>query len=164
MQNELTQAGPLLDAKGNLMQVGWSRKPLLDCNLENVNFYRIRALQRFRVKRWDYYAVFTPNRFFSATVADLGYAGNIFVYTLDFRTGELHEEGLVIPLGSGIKLERNPEAGEASFANDKVSLEPPLPETEGLPSGSVIYKSASPELPRRVTWSTGTPGGTTRLA
>jgi hypothetical protein len=116
MQTELTQPGPLLDTNGRLSQVGWSRKPLLDCNLENTRFHR------FRVKRWDYYAVFTPKRFFSATIADLGYAGNIFVYTLDFATGELHEEGLVIPLGSGIKLERNPEAGEASFKNDKVSL------------------------------------------
>lgn len=116
MQNELTQPGPLLDKGGRLAQVGWSRKPLLDCNLENTRFHR------FRVKRWDYYAVFTPNRFFSATIADLGYAGNIFVYTLDFKTGELHEEGLVIPFGKGISLERNPEAGEASFANDKVSM------------------------------------------
>jgi hypothetical protein len=122
MQTELTQAGPLLDSQGNLAQVGWSRHPLLDCNLENARFYTLRPFQRFRIKRWDYYAVFTPQRFFSATIADLGYAGNIFVYTLDFKTGELHEEGLVIPFGSGIKLERNPEAGEASFANDKVSL------------------------------------------
>lgn len=116
MQNELTQPGPLLNVNGRLAQVGWSRKPLLDCNLENARFHR------FRVKRWDYYAVFTPTRFFSATIADLGYAGNIFVYTLDFTTGELHEEGLVIPFGSGITLERNPEAGESSFQNDKASL------------------------------------------
>ncbi|RPH73687.1 DUF2804 family protein, partial [bacterium] len=122
MQNELTQPGPLLDAQGKLAQVGWSRQPLLDCNLENARFYAIHPLQRFRIKRWDYYAVFTPNRFFSATIADLGYAGNIFVYTLDFATGELHEEGLVIPFGKGIQLERNPEAGEASFASNKASL------------------------------------------
>jgi hypothetical protein len=116
MQNELTKPGPLLDEQGRLAQVGWSRRPLLDCNLEKAHFHR------FRVKRWDYYAVFTPNRFLSATIADLGYAGNIFVYTLDFKTGELHEEGLVIPFGNGIRLERNPEAGEASFSNEKVSL------------------------------------------
>lgn len=122
VQNELMQQGPLLNAHGQLVQVGWSRQPLLDCNLENANFYKVRAFQRFRVKRWDYYAIFTPNRFFSATIADLGYAGNIFVYTLDFATSELHEEGLVIPFGKGIQLERNPEAGEASFKRDKVSL------------------------------------------
>lgn len=116
MQNELTQTGPLLNAKGRLTQVGWSRQPLLDCNLEQAGFHR------FRIKRWDYYAVFTPHRFLSATIADLGYAGNIFVYTLDFATGDLHEEEIVIPLGKGIKLERNPESGEASFSNHKVSL------------------------------------------
>ena len=122
MQTELTQAGPLLDAEGRLAQVGWSRRPLLDCNLENARFYTLRPLQRFRVKRWDYYAIFTPRRFFSATIADLGYAGNIFVYTLDFTRGDLHEEVLVIPFARGIQLERNPESGEAAFANEKVSL------------------------------------------
>ena len=38
---------------------------------------------------------YSPRRgFFSATIADLGYAGNLFVYVMDFETGELHEEGL----------------------------------------------------------------------
>lgn len=122
MQTELTQPGPLLDAHGRLAQVGWSRRPLLDCNLERARFYALSAFQRFRVKRWDYYAIFTPRRFFSATIADLGYAGNIFVYTLDFATGELHEEGLVVPLGRGIQLERNPTTGEASIVSPKVTL------------------------------------------
>jgi len=122
MQRELRQPGPLLDARGRLAQVGWSRRPLLDCNLEQARFYALRPLQRFRLKRWDYYAVFTPLRFFSATIADLGYAGNIFVYILDFETRELHEEGLVIPLGRGLQLERNPLDGEATFDNGKVAL------------------------------------------
>jgi len=115
MQTELTQPGPLLQPNGNLAQIGWSRQPLLDCNLESARFYALRPLQRFRLKRWDYYAIFTPQRFFSATIADLGYAGNIFVYTLDFATHELHEEGLVIPLSRGISLPRNSTAGETHF-------------------------------------------------
>src|SRR5512145_2414174 len=122
MQNELTQTGPLLDTDGRVGQVGWSRQPLLDCNLERARFYRLRSLQRFRIKRWDYYAIFTPQRFFSATIADLGYAGNIFVYTLDFATGDLHEEGLVIPLGKGIQLARNSKVGETTFSNQQGSL------------------------------------------
>jgi len=123
MQTELTQPGNLLDAAGRLAQVGWSRQPQLDCNLENARFYALRPFQRFRLKRWDYYAVFTPRRFFSATIADLGYAGNIFVYTLDFATGDLHEEGLVIPLGRGIVLPRNSTAGDAHFADGRASLD-----------------------------------------
>ena len=123
MQNEITSTGPLLDHSGNLTNVGWARHQNLDCNLENANFYVLKFLQPFRIKRWDYYAIFTPERFFSATIADLGYAGNIFVYTLDFQTKELHEEGLVIPLGTGITLPRNSTEGNAHFSNDKVSLD-----------------------------------------
>lgn len=123
MQTELSQPGKLLDPGGHLAQIGWSRQPLLDCNLEDARFYRLRPLQRFRMKRWDYYAVFTPRRFFSATIADLGYAGNIFVYTLDFATGDLHEEGLVIPLARGIVLPRNSTLGDASFANKHARLD-----------------------------------------
>jgi hypothetical protein len=124
MQTELEQPGPLLDHSGNLAQIGWSRQPLLDCNLEQVAFYPMlkRPLQHFRVKRWDYYAVFTPQRFFSATIADLGYAGNIFVYTIDFTSGEVHEEGLVIPLGKGVRLPRNSTQGDSSYKGKGVEL------------------------------------------
>lgn len=122
MQTELTQPGPLLQPDGSLSQVGWARQPVLDCNLESARFYALRPLQRLRVKRWDYYAVFTPHRFFSATIADLGYAGNIFVYTLDFQTGDLHEEGLVIPLSKGIELPRNSTEGDSRFADQRVRL------------------------------------------
>ncbi len=122
MQTELTRPGQLLDTDGHLAQIGWCRQPLLECNLEQARFYKLGLFQRFRMKRWDYYAIFTPDRFFSATIADLGYAGNIFVYTLDFSTGELHEEGLVIPLGRGIALERNCTTGAASFANASLAL------------------------------------------
>ncbi len=123
MQTELTQPGPLLSPSGDLAQVGWSRQPILDCNLEAARFYALRPLQRFRIKRWDYYAVFTPRRFFSATIADLGYAGNIFVYTVDFQTHALHEEGLVVPLGRGVVLPRNSTEGDSHFEGSGVRLD-----------------------------------------
>ncbi len=124
MQTEITQSGPLLDKNGKILQVGWSRQPLLDCNLENARFYPffIRPFQRFRIKRWDYYAIFTPRRFFSATIADLGYAGNIFVYIMDYETKELHEEGLVVPLASGVQLPRDSQVGETSYSGKGVQL------------------------------------------
>lgn len=122
MQNEITSPGTLLRPNGELAQIGWSRQPLLDCNLEAAHFYALRFLQRFRIKRWDYYAIFTPQRFFSATIADLGYAGNVFVYTLDFSSRALHEEGLVIPLGRGITLPRNSTEGESRFENKNLRL------------------------------------------
>jgi hypothetical protein len=122
MQTEITKPSALLNADGGLVQVGWARQPLLECNLENARFYAISAVQRFRIKRWDYYGVFTPRRFFSATIADLGYAGNIFVYTMDFENRELHEEGLVIPFSKGLDLPRNNTEGDSRFENEKASL------------------------------------------
>lgn len=123
-QTRIQTPGPLLAPDGTLSAVGWSPHPLLDCNLERVRFYPLplRPLQFMRVKRWDYYAVFTPRRFFSATIAHLGYAGNIFVYTLDWETGDLHEEGLVIPLGRGVQLPRNSMEGESRFEDGRVRL------------------------------------------
>lgn len=123
MQTELTSPGPLLHASGSLAQVGWSRQPLLDCNLEAARFYALRPLQRFRIKRWDYYAVFSPQRFFSATIADLGYAGNMFVYTMDFATGKLHEEGVIVPLDRGLVLPRNSTTGDCRFENKDLRME-----------------------------------------
>ncbi len=122
MQTRITTAGKLLDPSGRLTQVGWSPQPLLDCNLENAGFYKLRAFQCFRIKRWDYYAIFTPRSFFSATIADLGYAGNLFVYVLNFETGELHEEGIVVPLGKGIRLPRNSQGGDSSFEDQHARL------------------------------------------
>ena len=124
MQNEITQAGPLLTVAGDLAQVGWARQQNLDCNLDYVSFYRgiFKFWQFARLKRWDYYAIFTPTRFVSATIANLGYAGNVFVYTMDFESGDLHEEGLVIPLGSGIILTRNSTEGECHYEGQGVKL------------------------------------------
>jgi len=121
-QIELTEIGPLLDDTGALAQVGWSRQPLLTCNLEKAHFYPLRTFQILRIKRWDYYAVFTPQRFFSATIADIGYAGNIFVYTMDFSTGDLHEEGIITPFASGVQLPDDSRSGETVFENKNVSL------------------------------------------
>ena len=123
MQTELTQTGPLLQPNGQLAQVGWARQPILDCNLEAARFYALTPLQRFRIKLWDYYAVFTPKHFFSATIANLGYAGNLFVYTMDFETGELHEEGIVVPFGKGVTLPRNSTEGNSHFEDTRLKLD-----------------------------------------
>ena len=121
-QAELRTPSPLLDVHGRLTQVGWSRQPLLDCNLDNAQFYSLRFLQRLRVKRWDYYGVTTPTHFFSATIGDIGYLGSIFVYVIDLATGDFYEETLTIPLANGIALPRNSTEGESVFDSGKVRL------------------------------------------
>jgi hypothetical protein len=121
-QIELARLAPLLKSDGTLAQVGWSRQPLLDCNLEDARFYSLRSLQRLRIKRWDYYGLTTPDHFFSATLADLGYAGQAFIYLIDFATGEYHEATLTLPLARGITLPRNSTGGDSLFDNGQVRL------------------------------------------
>ena len=123
METELTHASPLLTQDGRLAQVGWARQPLLDCNLEQAAFYPAwrRGFQRFRIKRWDYYALFTPRRFFSATISNLGYAANIFVYILDFDSGELHEQ-TVIAAPWTARLARNSDQGETVYESKDVHV------------------------------------------
>lgn len=121
-QIELRQPSPLLSADGALAQIGWSRQPLLDCNLEDARFYRLRFLQRWRIKRWDYYGLTTPDHFFSATLADLGYAGQVFIYLIDFTSGEYHEAALTLPFARGIAIPRNSTAGDSTFDNGQVRL------------------------------------------
>jgi hypothetical protein len=122
MQQELTTPSPLLDQRGNLVQVGWSRQPLLDANLENASFYRLRALQPLRIKRWDYYGLTTPTHYFSFTLAHLGYAGQVFAYVVDLEPPRHHEETLTLPLGRGITLPRNSTEGTSTFDNGQVRM------------------------------------------
>ncbi|OGO18495.1 MAG: hypothetical protein A2Z14_19845 [Chloroflexi bacterium RBG_16_48_8] len=122
-QHELHTSGFLLDARGNVTQVGWSRQPLLDCNLEQANFYRLRSLQPFRIKRWDYYGVTTPSFYFSVTLADLGYAGQAFAYFVDFEQGQHTEETVTIPFGSGMRLPRNSMEGESIYQKGSLKIQ-----------------------------------------
>lgn len=121
-QKELHKPSALLDVQGDLAQVGWSRQPLLDCNLEQARFYALRPLQRWRIKRWDYYGVTTPTRFFSVTLSHVGYIGLVFAYDIDLATGAFHEETLIAPLGRGVFLPRNSDEGQSVFDNGKVRL------------------------------------------
>ena len=42
---------------------------------------------------------------------------------MDFETGQLHEEGLVIPFGKGIQLPRNSTEGDSHFKNEKARFD-----------------------------------------
>jgi hypothetical protein len=121
-QLEIIEKATLLDQAGKLNHAGWARQPLLDCNLENANVFRPRAWQRFRIKQWDYYGVTYPGGFFSATIADLGYAGQVFVYTVDFDSRSYVEDTITIPLARGVILPRNSEAGISEWVGKNARL------------------------------------------
>ncbi|MBA4375773.1 MAG: DUF2804 domain-containing protein [Anaerolinea sp.] len=107
--------GKLLNADGNLSQTGWATRQVLDCNLEDCHFYRLKFMQGMRIKVWDYYAVTTPTHFFSFTISDIGYLGMVFAYVIEFATGKYEEQTLSIPFASGVKIPRNSTSGESLY-------------------------------------------------
>jgi hypothetical protein len=122
-QREIVSAGPLLNLDGGLAQVGWARQPLLDCNLERAAFYRWRAPQRLRIKRWDYYGLITADRFYSFTLADLGYAGQVFAYVVGLDGSEYREDTLTIPFARGIQLPRNSTEATSAYRSGGIHLQ-----------------------------------------
>ncbi|HEY9088294.1 MAG TPA: DUF2804 domain-containing protein [Anaerolineaceae bacterium] len=122
-QQLLRGKGPLLKSDGSLADVGWSNQPLLDANLEDAHFYRTFGFwQRFRLKRWDYYSITTPTHFFSFTLADIGYLGQVFAYGIDFATQTYHEETLSIPLAKGVHIPRGSQSGVSWFDNGRTRM------------------------------------------
>jgi len=122
-QQALRGKGSLLNPDGTLADVGWSSQPLLDANLEDARFYRaFRFWQKFRIKCWDYYSITTPTHFFSFTLADIGYLGQVFAYAIDFATGLYEEETLSIPLARGVHLPRGSQSGLSWFDNGRVRM------------------------------------------
>ncbi len=121
-QHQLKEAGPLLNPDGSLTDAGWARNPLLDCNLEQAGFYRLRFLQPLRIKRWDYYGLSTATHFYSFTLSDLGYLQMVFAYVVDFATRSHSEETLTLLPRAGVRLPRNSTQGESSFDNNKVRM------------------------------------------
>ena len=115
-QRMLKGPAKLLDQAGNLTQAGWAPYPVLDCNLEDCHFYRLKALQKLRIKVWDYYAVTTADHFFSFTVSNVGYLGMVFAYVIDFKTGQYKEQTISTLLGNGVSLPRGATEGTTSYA------------------------------------------------
>ena len=99
---ELTKAVNLCapDGRLNPQAIGFSRKPLHTCNLSGY---------AMRKKRWNYWAITTPDFMFSVTISDIDYLGMIFAYFLDLNTKEFIEQTVITPFGAGVNLDSRVE-------------------------------------------------------
>ncbi|MFX3635588.1 MAG: DUF2804 domain-containing protein [Candidatus Pristimantibacillus sp.] len=91
-QREITERTNLCDERGRLRPAanGWARHPVFHCNVTG---------HPFRKKKWDYWCVTNSEMLFSATISNLDYAAVIFVYILDLRTLQFHEQSVTVPFG-----------------------------------------------------------------
>lgn len=108
--------GPTLlcDSKGNLnpAAAGWSRFPVYTSNLKG---------HFLRKKKWNYWCIISSKYLYSVTISDVDYVGLVFVYYMDFETGEYGEDTLTIPFASGVRMgERMNDTAE--YEGDKARV------------------------------------------
>lgn len=112
---ELSSPVTLCGRSGRLnpAAVGWSKKPLHTCNLSG---------HWPRKKRWNYWCVTGKDAMFSITISDIDYAGAVFAYYLDFKTGESFERTVTVPFSRSIYLGDTVQS-LSSFQNDDVDVQ-----------------------------------------
>ena len=92
---------------------GWSRFPLQTCNLSG---------HQLRKKRWNYWCITGKDVLFSITISDLDYAGIVFAYFLDCKTGETAEKTVMVPFAKNVYL-GDTVSSLSSFQNDNVDVQ-----------------------------------------
>lgn len=116
------------DGKLNPDAVGWATSPLIQCNLKG---------DWLRKKKWNYWAITSPDALFSLTLSNVDYMGLAFIYFLDFHTLEFTEQTVMAPFGAGCLL------GET--VDEPVHFEHKKMQLTMQPGGDQIYlKAASP--------------------
>ncbi len=98
-EREITKDVKLCDELGklNTEAVGWSRKPIIDCNLKDYH--------KFRKKRWNYWNINNDKYFFTAAVTHMDYSALIFVYLVDIENKVIMEKDKLIFLGKDVHIE-----------------------------------------------------------
>ena len=102
------------DGRLNREAIGWSRRPLHQCNLSG---------HWPRKKRWDYWCVTTDTHLLSLTFAHVDYLGILNVGLFDYATRTLVEKTLVLPLGAGITQPETVGGGDMHFSGMGLSIE-----------------------------------------
>ena len=113
-EKEITTPVNLCDSNGKLLRssIGWSRSPILNCNLKGRNL---------RKKKWNYWYMVSDSLFFSVTISNLDYIGMVFAYAYDFKTNNFIEKTVASPFGSGCTLPPNVQ-GDVQYKNKDMQV------------------------------------------
>ncbi len=115
--HEVTQAHPLLNSDGSLMEPGWSRKLV-----QTYSRDRIRA-PKFRIKEWDYYLVLNEDFAGAFTLSDDGYIGLQSVSLLNFKEGWEHTETILNPFPMGrFHMPETSERGDVVYRDNRLHM------------------------------------------
>ena len=95
MQKELTNAGPLLNERGELCEAGYARRL--------IKAYDRRAIKAAapRIKEWDYYLIMNGRWGVALTIDDNSYMGLLGFSLLDFSRPWEHTCNIIYPFPGG---------------------------------------------------------------
>lgn len=115
--HEVRVSQPLLDAKGNIAEPGWSKK-----QLQVYDRSQIKA-PKIRIKEWDYYLVVGDTFAVAFTLSDDGYVGLQSVSLLNFEEKWEHTETILdaFPMGK-FHLPSNSSEGDVCYDNGRLSM------------------------------------------
>jgi len=117
MQNEITQAGQLLNKNGTLAQKGWAKDLFLSYDRKAIK------AAAFRIKEWDYYCILQQDCGIAITVADLGYVALLAVNVYDFIINKEISDQVMIPFPMGkLKLPSYSSYGDVDIQHYKIQI------------------------------------------
>lgn len=84
--------------------------------ISTPNIHPSGLLSRWKLKRWHYQSIVTPQYFFAFALVDLGYAAKVFAYLVDrSRPKEKYEYTYLSPLGRGLQFADSSVAGQTTW-------------------------------------------------
>lgn len=117
-EEHILSPGPLLDAKGNLVEAGYSYSLVKTYNRKEIK------ASPWRIKEWDYYYIGNANRGIALTIDDNSYMSLASVTLFDFRKPSYIEKSLMGLFSFGkINLPSSSKEGTTSYHKKKVMLE-----------------------------------------
>ena len=79
MQHQITEAHPLLDENGHLIEAGYAKRMILDYDRSKIK------ANSLRIKEWDYYLIYNNDYAVALTVDDNSYMALDSISLIDFR-------------------------------------------------------------------------------
>ena len=74
-----------------------------------------RLRRHFAFNQFEFLGAVSEELVFGCAIADVKYAGTVFVYAYEPPTGRVHERSFQRPLARGIAVDQRPESGQACF-------------------------------------------------
>lgn len=117
MQHRITEPGNLLKEDGSLAQRGYSTRPVLTYNREQIK------APPWKIKEWDFYQVSNDRYCVQLTIGHVSYAGEVSLRFFEFGSGYRVDFSrlLLLPFNR-LHMPRTAEKGDLAYRSKQVEM------------------------------------------